>query len=278
MTLSKSNLFAPTALRRNHVVAVVALTAMPFVAIVLLMSFKLRNFLGFSEANHPAGLLTKSGTGSSGRLCSPKREIPRLLRRESLGALAEQHGLKSGAEVGVQQGKFSKMLLDSWPSCESFRLIDLWAPQENYHDGANVDQIKHDGFLEEALTSLRPHEGKISLMRMLSSEAAKLIKPESLDFVYIDARHDYCGVMEDLDAYWPLISPGGILAGHDYETNKNKLKSSRGNDDWSLCANGTRIESAVKGAVNDFFVPRGLTVSLTRKNRHPTWIVQKPSC
>ena len=42
------------------------------------------------------------------------------------------------------------------------------------------------------------------------------MKEESLDFVYIDARHDYCAMTEDLLAYWPLVAPGGILAGHDY--------------------------------------------------------------
>ena len=51
---------------------------------------------------------------------------------------------------------------------------------------------------------------------MYSIEAAKKLRKESLDFVYIDARHDYCAMMEDLEAYWPLVTPGGILAGHDY--------------------------------------------------------------
>ena len=30
------------------------------------------------------------------------------------------------------------------------------------------------------------------------------------------ARHDYCGVKEDLETYWPKLRRGGILAGHDY--------------------------------------------------------------
>ena len=51
---------------------------------------------------------------------------------------------------------------------------------------------------------------------MYSIQAAQKMKKESLDFVYIDARHDFCAMMEDLEAYWPLVAPGGILAGHDY--------------------------------------------------------------
>lgn len=36
-------------------------------------------------------------------------------------------------------------------------------------------------------------------------------RPKSLDFVYVDARHDYCAVKEDILLYWPKVRPGGIL-------------------------------------------------------------------
>ena len=41
-------------------------------------------------------------------------------------------------------------------------------------------------------------------------------KKGAYDFVYLDARHDYKGVVADLNAYWPLLRRGGIMAGHDY--------------------------------------------------------------
>lgn len=34
--------------------------------------------------------------------------------------------------------------------------------------------------------------------------------------IYVDARHDYCGVMDDLNAWWPKLREGGLAAGHDY--------------------------------------------------------------
>jgi len=37
-----------------------------------------------------------------------------------------------------------------------------------------------------------------------------------LDYVYVDARHDYAGVKEDLEAWWPKLRKGGLLAGHDF--------------------------------------------------------------
>ena len=34
--------------------------------------------------------------------------------------------------------------------------------------------------------------------------------------MYIDARHDYESVKEDLEHWLPKVKLGGIVAGHDY--------------------------------------------------------------
>ena len=49
-----------------------------------------------------------------------------------------------------------------------------------------------------------------------SVQAAECEADESLDFVFIDADKHYNSVMADLQAWWPKLKPGGILAGHDY--------------------------------------------------------------
>lgn len=47
-------------------------------------------------------------------------------------------------------------------------------------------------------------------------------------------RHDYCGVHEDLAAYWPKLRSGGILAGHDYlDAPEVAAKPSPRKQDWS---------------------------------------------
>ena len=38
-----------------------------------------------------------------------------------------------------------------------------------------------------------------------------------LDYVYIDASHNYEDVLDDLDAWWRTVKQGGILAGHDWD-------------------------------------------------------------
>ena len=99
---------------------------------------------------------------------------------------------------------------------------------------------------------------------MTSLQAADLIDDASLDFVYIDGRHDYESVLADLESWWPKLRPGGIFAGHDYLNGR--------------LPNG---EFGVRRAVDEFFADRRLPVHSTDGRPaaveiFPTWIVAAP--
>ncbi len=49
-----------------------------------------------------------------------------------------------------------------------------------------------------------------------SAESAKFFDDRSLDFVFIDASHDFDSVRADISAWKPKIRSNGIIAGHDY--------------------------------------------------------------
>jgi hypothetical protein len=49
-----------------------------------------------------------------------------------------------------------------------------------------------------------------------SAASADDFEDGSLDFIYIDAAHDYESVKKDLAAWFPKLKPGGIFSGHDY--------------------------------------------------------------
>uniref|UniRef100_A0A7S3L567 Methyltransferase domain-containing protein n=1 Tax=Amphora coffeiformis TaxID=265554 RepID=A0A7S3L567_9STRA len=216
----------------------------------------------------------RSTAASQNRSCLPTKGLRPLRNRDEIGSLLEEFQFRVGAEIGVQRGLNTKELLTRWKSCETFHLIDLWAQQKNYEDAANVDDMKQESIFETAQRNLKPWESKTTFHRMLSTEAAMEFEPESLDYIYVDARHDYCGVMEDLEYYWPLLKPGGIMAGHDFKS-ATEVKG----QDWGLCMDGTRNEGAVKGAVLDFFLSKGVTVSVPYEDgQWPSWIVQKPLC
>lgn len=55
----------------------------------------------------------------------------------------------------------------------------------------------------------------ISIVEASSVQAARQFEDESLDFVFIDADHEYNAVKADIAAWWPKIKSGGIIAGHD---------------------------------------------------------------
>lgn len=200
-----------------------------------------------------------------------------LKRRDQLGAMLEEMGLETGLEVGVQRGLNSRGILTSWPSCKVYHLVDPWVQQGNYSDFANVDDSAQSQIYLEAVANLEAWSDKTTFHRMLSTEAAAKFDDGTLDFVYIDARHDYCAVVEDLAAYWPLIRPGGVLAGHDYLTNPEQQAEAL-QQDWGLCADGTRNEGAVRGAVEDFAMRHGLVISVCYEEKviWKTWMVQKP--
>lgn len=206
--------------------------------------------------------------------CAPPLGLRPMKNRDELGSILQEHNFTTGVEVGVKQGKYAEIILKQWTKCKNYKLVDLWAHQQNYKDLANVANEQHENFFQETKRRLAPYKHITEYYRMYSTQAAQQIAPASLDFAYIDARHDYCGVTDDLNAYWPLIKPGGIMAGHDFVSD-NEVRG----QDWSLCEDGRVFPQAVKGAVLEFAMPRGLTVSVTYGERHFfSWMIQKPMC
>ncbi|KAF6253518.1 hypothetical protein COO60DRAFT_408390 [Scenedesmus sp. NREL 46B-D3] len=101
--------------------------------------------------------------GSAAALLTLHHQSPAKLRfltplksRIELGLLLQQEGLEVGAELGVQRGHFASETLQRWPKCRRYYLVDVWEPQDNYKDYANVDQAEHDKILAEARHVLGP--------------------------------------------------------------------------------------------------------------------------
>merc|ERR1712032_202562 len=85
---------------------------------------------------------------------------------------------------------------------------------------------------------------QVSLLQISTVAAVRLFDDSSLGFVYLDARHDYCAVSQELVSYWPKLIPGGLLAGDDF--------SHREYVGWSYCENGTYVVGGLIRAVQDF--------------------------
>ena len=189
--------------------------------------------------------------------------LENLVTREELGALLNARALLGrGAEVGVKRGAFSERLLASWRG-ECLVSIDPWreAATDDYRDNANVTQEEHEEFLRQTRARLARFGPRSEIWRMTSLDAAARTPRGSLDFVFIDARHDYPSVKADLEAWYGAVRPGGIVCGHDYV-------------DGDL-PNGL---FGVKRAVDEFFDARGLRVHVGRPDdpMFPSWFVEVP--
>jgi hypothetical protein len=194
-----------------------------------------------------------------------RSKITRVPARDELPALLNARGLLGrGAEIGVKTGLYSNELLSNWRG-EELISIDPWlsADPDEYVDRSNVSQDEFERYYQETCERLGEHGSRSTIWRMTSVEAAEKVPDHSFDFVYIDARHDYDSVLEDLDAWCTKVRPGGILAGHDY-----------------VDGNLPQGEFYVKSAVDKFFGARDIPVHGTEGpsvvEMFPTWIVEVP--
>lgn len=164
-------------------------------------------------------------------------------------------GFTRGIEVGVCDGRYSEILMQTIPGLEMLG-VDPYVPYYRYNDYRKATTL--DSKLIEARNKLDGYKN-YTLALGWSVEVAKWIQNESVDFVFIDANHKYEFVKEDIKTWYPKVRKGGILSGHDYY----EFKSGRG---------------GVIPAVNEFVAEHGLELQTTewdmeahQDDRQPDW-------
>jgi predicted O-methyltransferase YrrM len=95
-----------------------------------------------------------------------------------------------------------------------FDCVDHWRGSEEHYDNENIDT---ENLYENFLENIQPVKGVINPVRAESVVASKLYKPNSLDFIFIDASHDERSVREDLTYWMPRLKENGMIAGDDID-------------------------------------------------------------
>ena len=116
-----------------------------------------------------------------------------------------------------------------------------------------MSQGEHEDNYNETKNRLAPYGGRSDIWRLTSVEGAKQVPDGSLDFVDIDARHDYELVLEDSERMVQQGEAGGIFAGHDYVD--------------GMLAQG---DFGVKSAVDEFFAEPRTSPSVEPRGRPPS--------
>lgn len=117
---------------------------------------------------------------------------------QSIYELSQRLQPKLGLEIGVRFGKSALATLLGSPD---MKLIGVDPNPE----------FPVEEFMEE-------HVGdRFEFINEASPEVLKRFERETFDWIYIDGRHDYDGVLQDFHAAWPLLKHGGVMVFDDYD-------------------------------------------------------------
>jgi hypothetical protein len=166
----------------------------------------------------PEGFLTKNGEFKEKANFNGK--ILRVKFRTYKSILIFQKfnlNVKIGAEVGVQVGQNAIPLLRKVPNLHLI-LVD------NYDESLDIHRRRQSTLRKIAFERFEEVKNRITWILKSSIEAAKNVKDSSLDYVYIDAMHDYDNVKKDINAWLPKVKVGGLMLGHDYTPRYRGLK------------------------------------------------------
>lgn len=165
--------------------------------------------------------------------------------------LINQFNLKTGCEVGVGFGRHSENIL------LKTNLSNLYSIDPYYVGFPECTSPKAPEYFDilylKVKDILSVFGNRSTVLRTSSFEASKMFLLSSLDFVFIDAVHDYKSVTEDLTIWYDKVKPGGIMCGDDYVPNCD-----------------------VPQAVNDFFSKKNLPV-FQNKEYSRIWYIFKPN-
>lgn len=146
------------------------------------------------------------------------RQVPGWMTPRELGWLAQRaRDAKVIIEVGSWKGRSTRALADNTTGV--VYAIDPWAGETLSEDG--TVRAGTLNVWREFAWHLRDHlrTGRVRPLKMLSAEALPRLLTHDLvttDLVFLDGDHREASVAADIDAVWPLLREGGILAGHDY--------------------------------------------------------------
>jgi len=126
---------------------------------------------------------------------------------------SNSHFVEVGSFLGKSSVYMAVEIINSGKDIK-FDCIDHWKGSEEHYDNENIDT---ENLYETFLKNIEPVKGVINPVRAESVIASKLYKPNSLDFIFIDASHDEMSVKQDLTYWLPRLKENGMIAGDDID-------------------------------------------------------------
>jgi len=165
-----------------------------------------------------------------------KRGLPKEQWRVNF---LNKHDLTLGAEIGVQKGNNFRYLVENKDDL-CLHGVDIWSEKEVRWNGTSSDklQFQPDSVNSEYLINLqewaKDYEGRVFFHRHFTTYAHKFFNDGELDFIFVDAGHEYEDVKADIQAWYPKIKKGGYMIGHDVnQTQVRRAVREQFQDRWS---------------------------------------------
>ena len=122
---------------------------------------------------------------------------------------------RSTCYMGEQIKKSSKNI--------KFYAVDTWAGSEEPQHKETIEKLQNENLTLFDIFKFHLKgcgvDEYVTPLQTTSLEAASQFEDNSLDFVHIDASHDYDNVLADIKAWYPKVKPGGFITGDDYVIN-----------------------------------------------------------
>ncbi len=139
----------------------------------------------------------------------------------------------TGVEIGVHRGELSAALLRTFPQLFMI-MVDPWESYPLEHpyrvSGDGCAKLTERQQAENQLAAFKATEFAESRRKIHATTSVKAATLFStlhdtldsgfdgrFDFVFVDGDHTLEAVQSDIAAWWPLVKPGGLLAGHDID-------------------------------------------------------------
>lgn len=142
-------------------------------------------------------------------------------------------------EVGVWKGQsIAYMAVEIINSGKDIKIyaVDTFegSGEHRWKEGPHYEPLLEtkDGLVNHFLENIKPVAHVVIPFRRTSQVASNLFGSKSVDFVFIDAAHDYESVKQDIEAWLPKVKDTGVLSGHDI-------------NDW-------QVEKAVKEVLGEY--------------------------
>lgn len=191
-------------------------------------------------------------------------EIPDC-SRDDLPQFFVDSGFKVGAEIGVYKGEFSEKFCKAGLKLYA---IDPWRVYKDYNHPRGQQRL--DFQYEHTKRVLAPYPN-CEVIRKTSMEAVEDFEDESLDFVYIDANHEFRYIAEDLYEWTKKVRRGGIVSGHDYFFTKSGTR----HDHWHV-AHVLKAYVEAFNISNWYLLGRKHTLPGEKRDKWRSWMFFKP--